>query len=77
MKEDRVIHFDCREDMIQLTPLWKGERYPNGRPKVPDDILRRIRRITLEEVWKPLWLANYKYQFEGELKSLFLKSLDV
>ncbi|KKI92155.1 dimethylmenaquinone methyltransferase [Bacillus sp. SA1-12] len=60
--------FDNREDIIQLTPLWKGERFENGRPKVSDDILRRIRKINLEEAWGPLWHRGYTYQFEGDFK---------
>ncbi|MGM7722082.1 RraA family protein [Metabacillus sp. Hm71] len=60
--------FDSREDIIQLTPLWKGERFENGRPKVSDDILRRIRKINLEEAWGPLWHRGYTYQFEGDFK---------
>lgn len=60
--------FDNAEDIIQLTPLWKGERFANGRPKVPDDILRRMRNITLEEAWGPLWQAGYQFQFEGDFK---------
>lgn len=60
--------FDNREDIIQLTPLWKGERYENGRPKVPDSILERMRKITLEEAWGPLWHHGYKYQFQGDFK---------
>ena len=60
--------FDNREDILQITPLWKGERFPDGRPKVPDDILRRMRNITLEEAWGPLWSEGYKFQFEGDLK---------
>lgn len=60
--------FDCAEDIIQLTPLWEGERFPNGRPKVSDDILRRMRKITLEEAWGPLWQRGYQYQFEGDFK---------
>ena len=24
------MHFDNRDDIIQLTPEWKGERFPNG-----------------------------------------------
>ena len=55
------MRFDNREDIIQLTPLWEGERFPNGRPKVPADILRRMRNITLEEAWGHLWGAGYKY----------------
>ena len=60
--------FDNREDILQITPLWKGERFPDGRPKVPDDILQRMRNITLEEAWGPLWSEGYKFQFEGDLK---------
>jgi len=60
--------FDNPEDIIQLTPLWEGERFPNGRPKVPDDVLRRMRKITLEEAWGPLWQRGYTNQFEGEFK---------
>ncbi|WP_331436775.1 RraA family protein [Gordoniibacillus kamchatkensis] len=60
--------FDNPEDMIQLTPHWQGERFPNGRPKVPEDILRRIRKITLEEAWGPLYSRGYTYQFEGDFK---------
>ncbi len=60
--------FDCREDIIQLTPLWKGERFENGRPKVSDDILRRMRNITLEEAWGPLWSKGYRNQFQGDFR---------
>lgn len=60
--------FDCAEDIIQLTPLWKGERFEDGRPKVPTDVLRRMRNITLEEAWGPLWSKGYKYQFQGDFK---------
>ena len=62
--------FDNREDIIQLTPLWKGERFENGRPKVPDSLLERMRKITLEEAWGPLWNNGYKYQFEGDFKMI-------
>ena len=43
--------FNCKEDIIQITPLWKGERMEDGRPKVSADVLRRLRNITLEEAW--------------------------
>ncbi|MDD9268539.1 RraA family protein [Paenibacillus sp. GCM10023248] len=60
--------FDNAEDIVQLTPLWQGERFPNGRPKVAANILRRMRKITLEEAWGPLWNRGYQYQFEGDFK---------
>lgn len=62
------MHFNCREDIIQLTPEWKGERLPDGRPFVPDHVVSRIRNITLEEAWGYLWSQGYKYQFQGELR---------
>ncbi|MGO4544706.1 RraA family protein [Paenibacillus sp. 2TAB23] len=60
--------FDNPEDIIQLTPQWDGERFPNGRPKVSEDVLRRMRKITLEEAWGPLWNRGYAFQFEGDFK---------
>lgn len=65
-----MMKFDNREDILQITPQWKGERFPNGRPKVPDNILRRMERITLEEAWGPLWENGYLSQFEGDLKCI-------
>ena len=62
--------FDNRDDTIQLTPLWQGERFDNGRPRVPDDILQRMRNIDLEEAWGPLWQHGYKYQYEGDFKTI-------
>lgn len=55
-----------KEELIFLTPEWKGERYADGRPKVPDQILDRMKLVTLEEAWAVLRNENYKYQFEGE-----------
>ena len=34
-----------------LTPEWKGERFPDGRPKVSDRILERLKNVALEEAW--------------------------
>ena len=28
------------------TPEWKGERFPDGRPKVPDKLLERLKKNT-------------------------------
>ena len=58
------MQFNCREDIIQLTPLWKGERLPDGRPYVTDDQLERIRKISLEEVWQIAWNKLYNNQYQ-------------
>ncbi|HEV7348979.1 RraA family protein [Telluribacter sp.] len=52
-----------RADMLFLTPEWKGERYPDGRPKVPDELLNRLRLVTHEEAWAVMKGQNYKYQY--------------
>ena len=57
--------FNNREDIIQLTPLWKGERFPDGRPRVSDDLLRRMENLVTEEAWSALWREGYQFQFEG------------
>jgi regulator of RNase E activity RraA len=53
-----------KEELIFLTPLWKGERFPDGRPKVPDEILNRMKLVTLEEAWAVLKGENFKHQYE-------------
>ena len=60
--------FSNKEDIIQLTPLWQGERFDDGRPKVPDNILKRMEKVTTEEAWSVLWNHGFKYQFEGSMK---------
>ncbi|WOK04440.1 RraA family protein [Imperialibacter roseus] len=52
-----------KADLIFLTPEWKGERFDDGRPKVPDALLKRMKLVTLEEAWAVLRNENYKYQY--------------
>jgi 4-hydroxy-4-methyl-2-oxoglutarate aldolase len=49
-----------------LTAEWKGERFPDGRPKVSDQILKRLKNISIEEAWGVLRNKGYNNQFEGE-----------
>lgn len=65
-----MIKYNNREEIIELTPLWKGERFPDGRPKVADKYLEKMRGMTLEELWKPIFVKGYESQFEGDLKTL-------
>jgi regulator of RNase E activity RraA len=51
-----------REEIIALTPDWHGERFPDGRPKVPDDIIRRMKPVSIEEAWEIVNPAGYRYQ---------------
>ena len=62
--------FNDRDEIIALTPQWKGERFPDGRPRVPDRYLEAMHKMTLEELWKPIFLKGYVSQFEGDLRTL-------
>lgn len=62
--------FNDYNDIVQLTNAWQGERMMDGRPKVPDEYLDKLKNLTLEEVWKPIYLKGYDNQFEGRLKLL-------
>lgn len=52
-----------KEELLFLTPEWKGERFPDGRPKVPDAILKRMRLVTHEEAWAVMKGENFRYQY--------------
>jgi regulator of RNase E activity RraA len=53
-----------RELLIKYTPEWKGERFADGRPKVPDSILKRMKSVTLEEAWAVVKQAGYGNEYE-------------
>jgi len=66
MPPETDVKLGNRDDIVQLTPLWKGDRFDDGRPRVPDDILRRMAACTTEEAWGYLWERGYRLQWEGE-----------
>lgn len=55
-----------RDQIILLTPEWKGDRLPDGRPAIPDDHLERLKNISIEEAWGILRNKGYNNQFEGD-----------
>ena len=54
------------EQIQQITPEWKGERTPDGRPHVADKWLDRLKNVRLEEAWGILRNKGYNNQFESE-----------
>ncbi|HLH04234.1 MAG TPA: hypothetical protein VKX25_15830 [Bryobacteraceae bacterium] len=56
--------FFTKEDVIKYTPEWKGERFADGRPKVSEALLDRMKSVTLEEAWAVLRNAGYNHQYE-------------
>ena len=53
------------ENIKALTSEWTGERTPDGRPKVSDQLLERLKALSMEEVWGFLSSKGYENQFEN------------
>lgn len=54
-----------KEQIVFLTAEWTGERFADGRPKVPDEIVSRMKNVSMEEAWEVLQARGYRNQFEG------------
>lgn len=54
------------EELIDYTYEWTGERFADGRPKVPDGILERMKAVTLTQAWGVLRGEGYHWQYEGD-----------
>jgi regulator of RNase E activity RraA len=54
-----------KEQRIELTRDWKGERFEDGRPKVPDELLKRMATVDAEEAWGVLMAHGFINQFES------------
>ena len=63
--------FFTKEDVIKYTPEWKGERFDDGRPKVADAILDRMKNVTLEEAWAVLRSASFNHEYEDGWLAIF------
>jgi 4-hydroxy-4-methyl-2-oxoglutarate aldolase len=60
------------EQMLFYTSDWKGERFSDGRPKVPDDLIKRALDVSIEDVWEYLQGRGYRCQFEGGWQALHI-----
>lgn len=52
-----------KQDLIDYTPLNPFERFPDGRPKIPDSLLKRAKELSLEEIWRVLPQKGYPNQY--------------
>ena len=52
------------QQIKNLTSQWNGERFEDGRPKVPDIVLERLQNCTLEQIWGYLGRKGYHSQVE-------------
>jgi hypothetical protein len=54
------------EQITALTSQWKGARFEDGRPKVPDLMLQKLETATLEQIWGYLLRKGYRNQVEKD-----------
>jgi 4-hydroxy-4-methyl-2-oxoglutarate aldolase len=59
-----------REQMMFYTSEWKGDRFPDGRPKIADSLLQRALDVSIEDVWDYLRGKGYNCQFDAGWQSL-------
>src|SRR5688500_16307715 len=59
-----------KEELIFLTSEWKGERFPDGRSKISDNLLERAKHIMIDDAWTVLRNDGYINQFEGGWKTV-------
>lgn len=58
------------EQRVAMTAEWTGERFPDGRPKVADAVLDKLKETTAEEAWGTLRRFGFTSQFVGGFKTV-------
>ena len=57
-----------KDELVFLTSEWKGERFPDGRPKISDALVERAKHIGIDDAWTVFKNEGYTNQFEGDWK---------
>ena len=60
-----------RQELIDYTAKSPFERFPDGRPKVPDSLIERARDLSSEEVWAGLHEDGFKNQYADGFHVLY------
>jgi len=67
--EAQIFSFS-RDQMVRYTAKNPFERFPDGRPRVPDALLEKVKAMSVEEAWGILRQKGYLSQYGGEFKIL-------
>ena len=62
-----------KEQILFYSSDWKGDRFPDGRPKIADNLLERALDVSIEDVWEYLRDQGYVNQFEGGWQALHIE----
>jgi len=60
-----------KQDLIDYTSSNPFDRLPDGRPKVPNDLIERARGLSSEEVWAVLEEKGYRNQYADGFHVLY------
>jgi regulator of RNase E activity RraA len=64
------VHMFTRDQMLEYTAKNPYPRFPDGRPRVPDEVLEKVKGLSVEEVWGPLQGTQYVNTYEGNFQQL-------
>jgi 4-hydroxy-4-methyl-2-oxoglutarate aldolase len=54
-----------RDEMLDYTREWTGERFDDGRPRISDALIARARAVSVTGAWGVLRGEGYHHQYEG------------
>ena len=60
--EAQLLSFS-KQDLVDYTAQEPFERFPDGRPKVPNELVERARELSSEEVWAVLQQRGFNNQY--------------
>jgi 4-hydroxy-4-methyl-2-oxoglutarate aldolase len=65
----QLVNFS-KQQLIEYTPGNPFDRLPDGRPKVPDNLIERARGLSSEEIWSVLNEKGFNNQYADGLQVL-------
>lgn len=60
-----------KQELIDYTSKSPFDRFPDGRPKIPDSLIERARDLSSEEVWAGLHEDGFKNQYADGFHVLY------
>ena len=60
-----------KQDLVDYTAQEPFDRLPDGRPKVPNDLLERARELSSEEIWAVLEQRGFHNQYADGFQILY------
>jgi 4-hydroxy-4-methyl-2-oxoglutarate aldolase len=54
-----------RDQVMKYTAANPYDRFPDGRPKVPDALLEKVKGLSIEEIWQVLPGKGFRHQLAG------------